>query len=185
MTFTSAKSCTPFRAVRVARPRFEGFQACLRFSPSDVSEIDILFLQRVIFNISFSDHMKKLKNLSLVGNTGYFDKEVNYAGSEALVGVKVVNIKLHVGPFVFSLFSLSLNFLHSVRPSPSVPRNTQITRHVCKVVVKALLLSASRVPIGFWRDFTGLWSVHGWTFLCCSESRGFCNCGASGIKGTQ
>ena len=45
--------------------------------------------------------MKKLKHLSLVGDTGYFDKEVNYAGSEALVGVKVVNIKPHVDPFVF------------------------------------------------------------------------------------
>ena len=70
-------------------------------SPGDMSEFDILFLQRVIFNISFSDHMKKLKNLSLVGNTPYFDNEVDYAGSEGLDGVKVVNIKPHVDPFVF------------------------------------------------------------------------------------
>ena len=56
--------------------------------------------------------MKKLKFLSLVGDTGYFDKEVNYAGSEALVGVKVVNIKPHVDPFVFPVvlsFSTSCN----------------------------------------------------------------------------
>ena len=50
--------------------------SCLRLSS--------LFLQRVIINISFSNHMKKLKHLSLVGDIGYFDKEVNYAGSEAL-----------------------------------------------------------------------------------------------------
>ena len=71
-----------------------------------MSEIDILFLQRVIFNISFSDHVKKLKNLSLVGNTGYFDNEVDYAGSEGLVGLKVVNIKPHVDPFVFPVVLL-------------------------------------------------------------------------------
>ena len=50
-----------------------------------------------------------MKHLSLVGDTGYFDKEVNYAGSEALVGVKIVNVKPHVDPFVFPVvLSLSL-----------------------------------------------------------------------------
>ena len=68
-----------------------------------------LFLQRVIFNISISDHMKKLKNVSLVGNAGYFDNKVDYAGSEGLDGVKVVNIKPHVVPFVCPVvLSLSL-----------------------------------------------------------------------------
>ena len=96
--------------LQVAQPRFEGFQANLRCPPGDMSEIDFLLLQRVIFNISFSDHMKKLKHLSLVGNTGYFDNEVDYAGSEGLVGVKVVNIKPHVDPFVFPVvLSLSLS----------------------------------------------------------------------------
>ena len=70
--------------------------------------------------------MKKLKHFSLVGDTGYFDKEVNYAGSEALVGVKVVNIKPHVDPYVFPVCSIFLDFLHSVRSSPSVPTNKQI-----------------------------------------------------------
>ena len=53
--------------------------------------------------------MKKLKNVSLVGNTGNFDNKVDYAGSEGLDGVKVVNIKPHVDPFVFPVvLSLSL-----------------------------------------------------------------------------
>ena len=30
---------------------------------------------------------------------------------------------------------------------------------------------------------TGLWSVRGWTLICCSETRGFCHCGASGSEG--
>ena len=49
------------------------------------------------------DHKKKLKINTFVGNTGHFDNEVDYAGSEGMVGVKVVNIKPHVGPFVFQL----------------------------------------------------------------------------------
>ena len=43
--------------------------------------------------------MKKLKNVSLVGNIGHFDNEIDFAGSEGLDGVKVINIKPHVGPF--------------------------------------------------------------------------------------
>ena len=54
--------------------------------------------------------MKKLKHLYLVGDTGYFDNEVDYAGSEGLVGVKVANIKPHVCPFVFPVV-LSLSTL--------------------------------------------------------------------------
>ena len=30
---------------------------------------------------------------------------------------------------------------------------------------------------------TGLWSVRGWTLMCCSETRWFCHCGASGSEG--
>ena len=30
---------------------------------------------------------------------------------------------------------------------------------------------------------TCLWSVRGWTLMCCSETRGFCHCGASGSEG--
>ena len=56
---------------------------------------------RVFIKTSVSDHMKKLENFLLDGDNGYFDKEVNYAGSEALVGVKLVNVKPHVGPFIF------------------------------------------------------------------------------------
>ena len=80
-----------------------------------MSEIEIFvsstgnFTLILVLNISISDHMKKLKNVSLVGNTGYFDNKVDFAGSESLDGVKVVNIKPHVDPFVFSVvLSLSL-----------------------------------------------------------------------------
>ena len=110
--------------------------------------------------------MKKLKNVSLVGNTGNFDNKVDYAGSEGLDGVKVVTSSLMWIPSSFPvLLSLSLsfanssirkwqrcNFVHSVRPSPSVPRNTQITSVSS---LKALLLSAIRVPCMFVADFTG------------------------------
>ena len=81
-----------------------------------MSEIEIFvsstgnFTLILVLNISISDHMKKLKNVSLVGNTGYFDNKVDFAGSESLDGVKVVNIKPHVDPFVFSVvLSLSLS----------------------------------------------------------------------------
>ena len=33
------------------------------------------------------------------------------------------------------------------------------------------------------RDFTCLWSVRGWTLMCCSVTRGFCHCGVSGSEG--
>ena len=60
-----------------------------------------VFVAEVDGSLSTSAIRQKLKHLSLVGDTGYIDKEVNFAGSEALVGVKVVNIKPHVAPFVF------------------------------------------------------------------------------------
>ena len=51
-----------------------------------------LFLQRVIFNISILDHMKKLKNISLVGNTGHFVNEFGVPDSKGLEVMKVDNI---------------------------------------------------------------------------------------------
>ena len=138
---TSAKSCTPFRAVRWHNLLSRDFRRALRCPPGDMSEV-VVFLQRVIFNICFSDHVKKLKNLSLVGNTRYFDNEVDYAGSEGLVGLKVVNIR----SLRLSRCSISLDFLHSVRPSPSVPMNTQI---IPVSSLKALLLTAKSSPYMF------------------------------------
>ena len=77
--------------------------------------------------------MKKLKHLALVGDTGYFDKEVNYAGSEALVGVKVVNIKPHVDPFVFPVvLSLSTSCTRC-RHHRLCPGTSRLTRfQVCE-----------------------------------------------------
>ena len=54
----------------------------------------------------------KLKNLSLVEKTKYFDDEFDYTGSEALDGVKVVTIKPQVAPSVFPV-SLSITCQYS------------------------------------------------------------------------
>ena len=56
-------------------------------------EIDIFVSSTGNFNISIFDHMKKLKNNALVGNTGHFDNEIDLAGWEGLEGMKVDNIK--------------------------------------------------------------------------------------------
>ena len=57
---------------------------------SVMSEIDIF-----IFSTSFItlDHKKKLKNSTFVGNTGHFDNEVDFAGSEGFEGTEVYHIK--------------------------------------------------------------------------------------------
>ena len=44
-----------------------------------VSEIGIFVYSTGNFNIIALDHMNKLKNYALVGNTGHFDNEINFA----------------------------------------------------------------------------------------------------------
>ena len=73
-----------------------------------------VFVAEVDGQLPTSAMRRKSKHLSFVGDNGYFDKEVNYAGSEALVGVKVFNIKPHVDPFVFPVvLSLSTSSARS------------------------------------------------------------------------
>ena len=57
-----------------------------------VSETDVFVSSAGNFNISALDHMKNLRNISLVGNTGHFD-EIDFASSEGLEGTKVLTIK--------------------------------------------------------------------------------------------
>ena len=54
--------------------------------PSVVSEIDILVSSMAHFNISASDHMKKLKNVPSIGNASRFENDFDLAGSEASEG---------------------------------------------------------------------------------------------------
>ena len=77
------------------------FKRALRCPPDVMSEIDIFVSSTGNYQHQRFGPQKKLKNVSLVGNTGYFDNELDFAGSEGLDGVKVVNIKPHVDPFVF------------------------------------------------------------------------------------
>ena len=46
-----------------------------------MSEIDIFVSS---MSIATLDHMKSLKNITLDGNTGYFDEEIDLAGSESI-----------------------------------------------------------------------------------------------------
>ena len=54
-----------------------------------MSEIDIFVSSAGNFNFSTVDHVKKLTNNTFVGNTGHFDNDIDFAGSEGLEGMKV------------------------------------------------------------------------------------------------
>merc|ERR1711890_5490 len=47
------------------------------------------------------EHMKKMKNNSIVGNIGHFDNEIEMAGLESYKGIKSDNIKPQVDRFIF------------------------------------------------------------------------------------
>ena len=51
-----------------------------------LSEIDILVSSMAHFNITASDHMKKLKNVPSIGNASRFENDFDLAGSEASEG---------------------------------------------------------------------------------------------------
>merc|ERR1712080_454135 len=77
----------------------EGFQVVTM--ESVVSDIDIFTSATGNFNIITLEHMKKMKNNAIVGNTGHFDNEIDMAGLEGMAGIKVENIKPQVDRFVF------------------------------------------------------------------------------------
>merc|ERR1712066_875957 len=77
----------------------EGFQVVTM--ESVVGEIDIFTSATGNFKIITLEHMKKMKNNAIVGNIGHFDNEIDMAGLENTVGIKVENIKPQVDRFVF------------------------------------------------------------------------------------
>ena len=66
-----------------------------------VDEIGIFFSTTAIFNLITIDHMIKMKNNAIVGNTGHFDNEIDMAGLEDFAGIKVENIRQQVDRFAF------------------------------------------------------------------------------------
>merc|ERR1711924_547306 len=66
-----------------------------------VGEIDIFVSTTGNFNITWVEHMKKMKNNAIVGNIGHFDNEIDMAGFEGFPGIKVENIKPQVDRFEF------------------------------------------------------------------------------------
>ena len=66
-----------------------------------VSDADIFVSSTGNFNIITLEHMKKMKNNSIVGNIGHFDNDIDTAGFEGLPGTKCENIKPQVDRFVF------------------------------------------------------------------------------------
>merc|ERR1712130_962941 len=77
----------------------EGYQVTT--IESVVGEIDIFVSATGNKDIIRLEHMKKMKNNAIVGNTGHFDNEIDMAGLETCEGVKVENIKDQVDRFQF------------------------------------------------------------------------------------
>ena len=80
--------CDPLCALQAC---VEGFQVVA--IESVVSEIDIF--------VSPTGNFNKMKNNEIVDRIGFFDNEIDLAGLEGLKGMKVDNVKPHVGRFVF------------------------------------------------------------------------------------
>ena len=136
---------------QVARPRFKGFQACFEVSPRrSCLRSTSLFLQRVIINISVSDHMKKLKNVSLVGNTGHFHNEIDFAGSEVLDGVKVINTRLFLdGATQLTIGRHNGRPMHSIRSLSSVCPVTAARRRFNRTLHTDVSVVIRRTHHGF------------------------------------
>ena len=79
--------CDPFC---VPQSCFEGVQmVAIETVMSETS----LFLSTGNLNISTLVHTNVLRNTAFVGNTGHFDNEIDFAGSEGLDGMRVDNTK--------------------------------------------------------------------------------------------
>merc|ERR1712226_747266 len=77
----------------------EGFQVVTL--ESVVHEIDIFTTTTGNFKIITLEHMKQMKNNTIVGNIGHFDNEIEMAELEKFPGIKMENIKPQVDRFVF------------------------------------------------------------------------------------
>ena len=126
-----------------------------------MSETDVLVSSTGHFNISALDHMKNLRNISLVGNTGHFD-ELDFASSEGLEGRKVGNIKPQVDHFVFrhgvNVFASGrlLNFGFRHRPSFLLD------------VVFLHEAGAGAVLFRYWKETTACKNAQGWKRSSCA-----------------
>merc|ERR1711862_736932 len=74
----------------------EGYQVAT--IESVVKEVDIFVSTTGNFNIIRLEHMK---NMTIVGNIGHFDNEIDMSGLEKCEGIKIENIKPQVDRFVF------------------------------------------------------------------------------------
>ena len=122
-----------------------------------VSETDVFVSSTGNFNISASDLMKNLRNVSLVGNSGHF-VEIDFAGSEGLEGMKVGNIKPQVDPFVFP-FRRGVNVFSSGRLL-----NFGL-RHWPSFLLDVVFLhetGAGAVLLRFWKETTACKNAQGW-----------------------
>merc|ERR1739845_74323 len=89
--------CDPICALQAC---MEGFQVVTM--EEVVGEIDIFTSATGNFNIITLEHLKKMKNNSIVGNIGHFDNEIDMAGLEdPKNNIKVENIKPQVDRFLF------------------------------------------------------------------------------------
>merc|ERR1712048_386798 len=77
----------------------EGFQVVKM--ETVVGEIDIFVSTTGNKDIITLEHMKKMKNNTIVGNIGHFDNEIEMAQLEKFAGIKIENIKPQVDRFVF------------------------------------------------------------------------------------
>ena len=80
--------------------------ACMEgFKVAPIEEVletaDIFITTTGNFNIIMAEHMSKMKNNAIVGNTGHFDNEIDMAGVENWPGIKRQNIKPQVDRFIF------------------------------------------------------------------------------------
>src|SRR4029077_20143403 len=80
--------CDPICALQAC---MEGYQV---LTLEDVVETaDIFITTTGNLNIITADHMRRMKDKSVVGNIGHFDNEVDMAGLKKVRGIKKTNIK--------------------------------------------------------------------------------------------
>merc|ERR1712107_200858 len=80
--------CDPICALQAC---MEGFQVVA--IESVLNEVDIFVTTTGNFKIITLEHMKKMKNNAIVGNSGHFDNEIEMEQLESFEGIKVENIK--------------------------------------------------------------------------------------------
>ena len=141
-----------------------------------VPEVDIFASSSGELNIIILDNMKKLKNvLSL--------ETLDTLATFQLAGSSFNWIPLS-STFGHGVSVLASGRLPLVSHAPPRHRAQRVNQHyLCQasLVLRCFLPFQTGCAAGL--CLTGLWSVRGWTLMCCSEARWFCHCGASGSEG--